>query len=551
MRLDYKWRAAIVVAIGLFMAVLDNTIVNVALPQMQSAFNTNRTTITWVVTGYFLAQAAVIPVTGYLSDRLGTKLVFATALVLFTVGSALCAFTPQIQPYLSFAPGEQLLIAFRVLQGIGGGALFPIAFAIVFRVFPPDQRGPASAVVGVPVLLAPAFGPTIGGYLTTTFDWSAIFTVNIPIGIVALLLVLLVLRGRRAERAADGIDDGAGAAAGAPAPARKRFDVVGLLLAMAGFTALVYGISEAGPNGWSDPTVDAYLIAGGVLLVAFVITELIVSDPVIDVRLFLNYTFTSANVLTWAVSGLLFGSLFLMPIFFEQVQNNDALTTGEILISQGLAAALATVIAGRFYNRVGPRLLIALGFVFITAGTYGFTQLDTGTSGWSLQVWLVLRGLGLGFTNIPLQTLTLSVVSNRAMARASSLMNVTRQVFGAVGVSILTAYLIQQATGYADGLKTTFQNEQLASVRTACIQQFGPNATAVANCIQQHAQAYVSQHAATMALNDTFFATLIGTAVCIVLALLVGRDPALRALRQARKRGEAAAVERQPVMVGE
>src|SRR5579885_2942544 len=217
MRLDYKWQAAIVTALGLFMAVLDNTIVSVALPQMQTAFNTNLDTITWVISGYFLAQAAVIPIIGYLSDRAGTKLVFLIALALFTIGSGLCA----------IAPTDTWLIVFRILQGIGGGALFPLGFAIVFRVFPPTERGPASAIVSVPVLLAPAFGPTIGGFLTTTFDWRAIFTVNLPVGVVAFILSVIVLRGRAAELAIGDV----------PTPEKKRFDVAGLFLAMVGVTA--------------------------------------------------------------------------------------------------------------------------------------------------------------------------------------------------------------------------------------------------------------------------------------------------------------------------
>src|SRR5215469_1970467 len=231
MRLDYKWRAAIVVAIGLFMGVLDVTIVSVALPQMQQYFHTDRDTITWVATAYLLAQAAVIPVTGFVSDRFGSKAVFMTALALFTVGSGLCAISPS----------EQWLIAFRVFQGIGGGALFPVAFAIIFRIFPPTERGPASALIGVPVLLAPAFGPTIGGYFTQAFDWRAIFLINLPIGVIAFIGCLVVLHGGARERAESGL----GEAAGEPAT-RRRFDVVGLLLSMAGFTILVYGITEAG-----------------------------------------------------------------------------------------------------------------------------------------------------------------------------------------------------------------------------------------------------------------------------------------------------------------
>jgi EmrB/QacA subfamily drug resistance transporter len=522
MRLTYKWQAALVVSLGLFMAVLDNTIVNVALPAMQSYYHTSQDTITWVVTGYFLAQAAVIPVTGYLSDLIGSKSVFIGALVVFTAGSALCA----------VAPSEQILIASRVFQGIGGGALFPTAFAIVFRVFPPAERGPAGAVIGVPVLLAPAFGPTIGGYLTTTFNWNAIFFVNVPIGIIALILSALVLRGRAADREAHGehLETAQG---------RRRFDILGLLLAMVGFTGLVYGITEAGTtaNGWSDVTVDRFLIGSGIVLAIFIVNELLVSDPVMDLRLFLNYTFTMSNLLMWGVSAFLFGSLILLPFFFENIRGLSALSTGEILISQGVAAALATIIAGRFYNQIGPRILAVVGFIFITAGTYGFTNMSVTTTGADVQGWLILRGLGLGLTNIPLQTLALSVVSNRAMARASSLVNVTRQVAGAVGIAAITTYLTQQVTSHVAAVTTTFRTEQLASVQAQCVATFG-RSPSVVTCVTDAARQYIGQHAFVLGLNDTFLVVTIATGVCVLLAVLVGRDPAVEAAKRAAARGE-------------
>jgi len=561
MRLEYKWQAAIVTALGLFMAVLDNTIVSVALPQMAKAFNTDLPTIAWVATAYFLAQAAVIPVTGYLSDRIGTKTVFLTALALFTLGSGLCA----------IAPGKELLIAFRVIQGIGGGALFPMAFAIVFRVFPPTERGPASAIISVPVLLAPAFGPTIGGYLTTTFDWSAIFTVNLPFGVVALVLGFLVLRGRKAENEASGevqIE-------------KKPFDVLGLALAMLGFTALVYGISEAGTKGWGDMQVVIFLIAGAVLLIGFTITELLVSDPVMDLRLFLNYTFTISNVLMWVLGAFLFGSLFLLPYFFENLQGKTPLTAGETLISQGLAAAVAVAVGGRLYNRVGPRTLATIGLALITIGTYGFTQLDASTTGLALQPWLIVRGLGLGLTNLPLQTLALSVVSNRAMARASSLVNVTRQVFSAVGVAVLTSYLTQQINTHINTVKTTFQGtplkqaiqaaetafmgQPLQQAKATCTAQLGQtNPAGIPGCIQTAGQHYVQQsvqqaaqhyfalhapNAAAMGFNDTFLLVLIVCGAAVMLALFVGRDPAIEAAKRAKERGET--IEREPAVISE
>ena len=521
MRLDYKWQVALIGALGLFMAVLDNTIVSVALPQMQLAFHTDLSTITWVATGYFLAQAAVIPIAGYLSDKIGTKLVFMLSLGLFTVGSGLCA----------IAPSETMLILFRVIQGIGGGGLFPIVFALIYRAFPPTERGVASAIIGVPVLLAPAFGPTIGGYLTTTFSWSAIFTINLPLGLIALTLAFFVLRGRAAERQHGEV------------PASKgRFDFLGLGLSMVGFTSVVYAISEASSRGWGDGTVLTFLIGGGVVLVAFIITELVVSDPVMDIRLFQNYTFTIANILTWALSAFLFGSLFLLPFFFERIQGLTPLSAGEILILQGLSSAAGVVISGGLYNRVGPRIMAVVGFALVAVGTIGVAQLTVSTTGLSLQGWLIMRGLGLGLVNIPMQTLALSVVSNRAMARASSLVNVTRQVFSAVGVSVLTTYLTQRAITHGNEVAAAFQQRPLTGIAASCAPLARAGAAAVRTC--------VTQHITTQGLNDTFTIVVIACGICAVLALFVGRDPAIQAAKRAEAAGEPIEA-KQPTMIAD
>lgn len=519
MRFTYRWRATFVIALGLLMAILDSTIVSVVLPQMATAFHTDFQTITWVGTGYFLAQAAVIPIVGYLSDRVGAKTIFLISLALFTVGSGLCV----------IAPNEQTLIAFRVFQGLGGGALMPVAMAMIFRLFDPTERAAAISLLMIPLLLGPAFGPTLGGYLATNFSWNAIFTINLPIGVIAFLLSVFVLRGKAAEREANGADQ----------PATKGFDVPGLISSMAGFTAFVYGINEAGTKGWNDTTVLAFLIAGGILLIAFVIVELLVKDPVIDVRLFRSYTFAMANILTWATTGVLFASLFLLPLFFENIEGLSSLTTGEILISQGLAMAVGLAISGRLYNLVGPRILSVIGAALVAISMIGFTNLSATTTGADLQIWLILRGLGLGLVGQPLQTLAVSVVSNRQMAKASSLISSTKMVFGAVGVAIFTTYLTQQSANHARDIAAGLTARPLSGLAATCVQQAGQHAQAL--------QACVAQHATIMGLNDTFVVSLIGCVVCTLLAFLVGRDPALEAAKQARKRGET--VEKTPVPI--
>jgi len=511
MKFPYKWQATLVVCLGMVMAILDSTIVSVTLPQMQKAFHTDFATITWVATAYFLAQAAVIPIVGYQSDRIGTKTVFLTSLVLFTLASALCA----------FAPTKELLIMFRVFQGIGGGALMPVAFAVIYREFPPTERAMVTAVVGIPLLVAPAFGPTLGGYLSSTFDWNAIFTINVPIGILTVILAFLILRGRQQEHEND--QDGR---------EKKRFDILGLLLSMVGFTTLVYGMTEAGSRGWSDTTTLTFLSVGVVVLIAFVITELVVKDPVIDLRLFTNYTFTISNLLLWMVSAVLYGSLFLIPLFFENVQGSSSLTAGELLIGQGLASAVSITIAGRLYNRVGPRLLAITGLILLVVGTYGFTRLDVHTSGQSLQIWLIIRGLGLGCVSTPLQTLALSVVSKKAVAKASSLVSVTRQVFGAIGVSVLSTYLTQQTLNHGNDVNTALHNGHVIGFAASCALNAGHNLLALKGCIAPYIM--------TMGLNDTFLIVTIGCAFCAVLTIFVGRDPAIEAAKRAKASGEEA-----------
>jgi EmrB/QacA subfamily drug resistance transporter len=519
-----RWQVVAVVGLGLFMAILDNTIVSVTLPQMQKAFNTDFETITWVATAYFLAQAAVIPVVGYLSDRLGSKLVFLTALTLFTAGSALCA----------VAPTKEALIAFRVFQGIGGGALLPVVFAIIYRLFLPAERGPVTAVIGIPVMMAPTFGPTIGGFLSTNFNWQAIFVVNLPIGVIALILALLILPGRQADQEEQAEAKG------------KPFDILGLVLSMLGFTALVYGITEAGSKGWSDHTVLTYIIVGAIVLVAFVVVELRVSDPVIDIRLFVNYTFSIANLLLWIVVAVLFGSLFLLPLFFENIQGDTALTAGELLIGQGLAMGVGMALSGVLYNRVGPRILTVIGLILLAGGSYGLTQINLNTTGQSLQIWLVIRGFGLGIVNPPLQTLALSVVSNRAMAKASSLVSVTRQVAGALGVASLTTYLTQQVTNHAqdigNSLKAGIASHHFTGVAATCVQAAGPrlNQAVIRTC--------VGQHASVMGMSDTFWIVVICCAACIIPALIIGRDPAIEAYKRAKASGEEVKLEGIPVL---
>ncbi|NTU86281.1 MAG: DHA2 family efflux MFS transporter permease subunit, partial [Chloroflexales bacterium] len=283
--LDYKWLVAIAVIFGLFMSVLDTTVVNIALAKLQAIFGATLNDVQWVITGYTLAQTVSIPICGYLADRYGTKWVYIGSLGLFTLASLLCG--------LSWSVGS--MIFFRVLQGLGGGALMPLSIAQVFAVFPPEERGRSQAAIGIPVLLAPAIGPTVGGYIVQYADWRLIFYINVPIGIVGMLMCAMLLRRGHPNTHA-------------------RLDIPGVILSTLAFASLVYGLGEAASDGWSSTKVLGFIVVGLIGLVALIIVELRTDDPLLDFRLFRSWNWTSANLITWATTLALFGALFLIPV---------------------------------------------------------------------------------------------------------------------------------------------------------------------------------------------------------------------------------------------
>ena len=362
----YKWLVLIAVVFGLFMVVLDSTVVNIALTKLQAVFGATLTGVQWVVTSYTLALTVSIPLFGYLADRYGTKRIYLLSLALFTIASGLCG--------LSWNIGS--LVFARVLQGLGGGALLPLASAQLFAAFPTNERGRAGAYLGVPVLFAPALGPTLGGYIVEYLDWRLIFYLNVPIGIVGVLIGATVLREYRAA-------------------ATRRMDWPGLILSSIGFATLVYGIGEAGADGWGSTKVLSFLAIGLISLLAMVVVELRAAAPLLDVRLFRDWNFAAGNLMTWTLQIALFGALFLLPIFLQGLRGLTPVQAGLWLLPSALATMVVLPIGGILVDRFGAKPIILIGAAALALTSYALSHLTLQTTFWTLPLWLLGRSVAI------------------------------------------------------------------------------------------------------------------------------------------------------------
>jgi EmrB/QacA subfamily drug resistance transporter len=407
-----------VVVLGAVMSILDTTVVNVAINTLARDFDTSLSTIQWVVTGYTLALATVIPLTGWGADRFGTKRLYMISIALFIAGSALSG----------LAWSAETLIAFRVLQGLGGGMLMPAGMTILTRAAGPQRVGRVMAIMGVPMLLGPILGPILGGWLVDDVSWRWIFFINLPIGIVALFLSLRILPKDRPEPS-------------------ERLDVLGLALLSPSLALIIYGLAQTTAHGFGSAAVLAPALVGVVLLASFIRHALHVSNPLIDLRLFANRTFSTASITLALMVISVFGALLLLPLYFQAVRGESALQSGLLLAPQGIGAMLTMPVAGRLADKVGARKIVLPGMVLLVAGMAAMTQITATTPYWLLLGALFVMGLGMGCTMMPITTSALQTLQPKDMARASTATNIVQQASGAIGSAVMATILAALLAG--------------------------------------------------------------------------------------------------------
>jgi len=481
-----------VVVVGMFMAVLDTSIVNVAIPRIQTQFGASNDDVQWVVTAYTLSMGVVVPVSGWLGDRFGLRRIYNLALVLFIGGSALCG----------VAWGLNSLILFRILQAVGGGLLPAISMAMVYRIAPRERIGMAMGLYGLGIVFAPALGPTLGGYLVEYVDWRLIFYINVPIGILGLVAALVVLPHFRS---------GGG----------QRLDALGFATICSSLFALLLALSEGSSWGWTSYRVLGLFAVGALAMAIFVVVELSVEQPMLDVRLFRIWAFTNSTLLIGILMAGLFAGFFYVPLFIQEGQGTGAFDTGLILLPSALVTAALMPISGRLYDRVGARWPAAIGLLITAYGTYLMHNLNPDTTRGQVVMWMSIRSLGMGLAMMPIMTGAMAVVPTAMVARASALSNIVQRSSAALGLAVLTSVL-------------TSQQAQQFSGRAALLPAVAPGSTSLQGVANGGQQGLLGLIRGTQvwvfgaAVDDLFLLTAGITAVAVLLALLLPHGPARR-----------------------
>jgi EmrB/QacA subfamily drug resistance transporter len=404
---------AAVVVLGSILTILDATIVNVALPTLGRDFHTSIATIQWVPTVYMLAFASVIPLTGWASQRFGAKPLWLAALLMFMTGSLLAG--------LSWSIGA--LIAFRIVQGLGGGMILPLGQSMLAQKAGPARMGRVMSLIGVPLLLAPVFGPVIGGALVGASSWRWIFFVNLPVGILALGLALKLLPSVPRGRA-------------------PKLDVRGLFLLSGGIATFIYGLAEVGQTGTLTATEPLSALGlGSLLIAAFVVYALHTANPLLDVRLFADRGFASGAAANFVLGVALFGVALLLPLYFQILRGRTPLETGLLMIPQGLGAAMTIGVAGSLTDKIGARRVVPIGVALAALGTLAYTRIAVDTPYWYLAAALFLVGAGLGATITPSMAAAFQGLDHRQMPMATSTISVVQRIAGSLGTALLAVVL--------------------------------------------------------------------------------------------------------------
>jgi DHA2 family multidrug resistance protein len=423
------WAVALTVTLATFMEVLDTSIANVALPHIAGSLGASSEEATWVLTSYLVSSAIILPISGWISNRIGRKRFYMICVVMFTACSLLCGLAPTL-PLLIFA---------RILQGLGGGGLAPSEQAILADTFPVAKRGQAFALYGAAVVIAPAIGPTLGGWITDNYNWHWIFFINLPIGLLSLYLSNRMVEDPPQVKARMKV--------------KSPVDFMGLGLVAIGVGCLEFFLDKGQEKDWfGDPMICTVAGIAAVLLISFVFWEWQHPDPIVDLKLLKNRNFGTAIFLQLVLGMVLFGSTVLIPQYLQTLLGYTAERAGMVLSPAGFVMLVMMVIAGRSLGLFDPRIMVSLGYVATAAGLYNLTRLSLDSAYGTVTIWRMLQVIGLPFVFIPISTLNYVGVPRSKSNQISSLSNFARNLGGSAGTALLTTFLARRSQTFQSSL---------------------------------------------------------------------------------------------------
>lgn len=499
---SYKWIVLGNIMLGTFMAVLDTTVVNTGLPVIMGTLGADINVAEWILTGYMLSMASILPAAGWLSERFGYKKIYFLSLLLFTAGSFMCGSATTIEE----------LIFWRVIEGFGCGMLLPVGMAIVSDVFPPEQRGMALGFWAISSAASVSFGPTIGGYLVDYMNWNYIFYVNIPVGIFALIVTAIVQREHVKGT-------------------KVSFDIPGFVTSSIFLPVFMFGLSEVNSStnsmGWDSPLVLGCMWISAVTFILFLYFEFTVKVPLINLRLFADKNFAMSSLIMFIFGIGMFGSTFLIPLYLQDNLGYTALQAGLFFMPVGIIQGVASPLAGKLMQRISPKVFIISGVLLMASSFYMNFFLSFLTERWYIMVSLYLRGLGMGLLFAPLLTLSLANIRNEDMAQASSITNIVRQMGGSFGVAIFSHLLTQRTAfhtqRYSEALNYTGEmyHQTIHSLSQFIEHTAGKSSGNAKELAEMLILKHVDLEGYISAINDDFFLAFIITLLCLIPVLFL------------------------------
>ncbi len=407
----------VVLLLGAFVTILNQTLLNVAIPHLMTAFNENADTIQWLSTAYMLTNGVLIPLSAYLIGTFTTRQLFISSMVSFTVGSFIC----------SIAPTFSVLLIGRIIQAVGTGVIMPLLMTVALNLFPPETRGRSMGVIGIAMIFAPALGPTISGWIVEDYSWRLLFWIVIPIAVIDIVLAVFYLRNATDRTS-------------------PRADWLGLVTSVVGFGALLYGFSKAGSKGWHDSEVVTSLLVGVVFLILFILREVTAKEPLLRLEVFRYPMFTLSTIVSCVVNMAMFGAMILLPIYIQNIRGYTPLEAGLLLMPGSILIGIMSPVAGALFDRIGPRPLVLFGLAVTIVTTWEFANLTDSTT-YGHVMWLyTLRMFGMSFIMMTVMTAGLNQLPRALNSHGTAAANTARTVAASLGTAIMVSIMSTRAS---------------------------------------------------------------------------------------------------------